>query len=374
LPSLPPGGTAFCAVSGGVDSVVLLHGLAKVAAGRRLVVLHYNHALRGKQSDLDESFVQKLSLELGLEFRSEKAQWKKEKPSQDTCRKKRYTFFKKEMTPKDRIFLAHHQDDQAETVLLRIFRGTGLKGLAAMREMDGPILRPLLNFRKKEILSWAKTAKIRWREDASNLKADYERNWLRLKIIKPLERRRGKVVEKIAALALEAQAAHQERVEFKPECMELDSGKLFLAGDFSKLGNLVSFFGLHRKHGEEILKILKKGQGEFSFQDRQILVSAGFLYWGKPIPSPQKIKKEKKYYFRSLLGEWESSDPFGEYSGEKAKKAYQKNGIPLFLRPQIPLVLVAGKLRIATDPRAQKKILLKSLTTKALEWLLEHHA
>lgn len=349
---------------------MLLHGLTRVAAGRRLVVLHYNHALRGKKSDLDEKFVQKLCLGLGFEFRSARAEWKTEKPSQDSCRKKRYKFFESEMLmPSDRLFLAHHQDDQAETVLLRIFRGTGVKGLAAMRESDGRILRPLLSFRKKEVLSWAKEFKLRWRQDASNQKTDYERNWLRLKILKPLEKRRGKVVEKIAALALDAQAL-EEGKDFDPQGMELGTGKIYLAKDFKEISSLVSHFSLHRKHGEQVLKIVQKGNGKFSFQGRSILVSARFLYWGDEIPSPKKSQSQGQYFFHSLLGEWTSKEPFVEKVGEKGKKLYQENGIPLFLRDQIPLVRVNGKLHLASDARA----VIKSTPSPALLWLLEQHA
>lgn len=350
---------------------MLLHGLARASQGRKLVVLHYNHALRGKKSDLDETFVKKLALGLGLEFRADRADWKDEKPSQDSCRKKRHRFFESQLRHEsDRLFLAHHMDDQAETVLLRIFRGTGVKGLAAMRERDGKFSRPLLSFRKNEILLWAKNAKVRWREDHSNKNTDYERNWLRLKVIKPLEKRRGKVSEKIAALAQDAQELCEERESFQPKGVTLRTGELFLAKDFSQASLLTSFFSLHRKHAEQLSKTIRKGQGKFSFRGKDILVGAGFLYCGSKIPAPEMRQQAGHYFFRSLLGEWDSREPFLIGGGEKGKKVYQQFGIPFFLRDQVPLLKHEGKLRIALDPRSGAR----ALSYPALCWLLQHNA
>ena len=198
---LQKGDRILVAVSGGADSVCLLYvfkqlqGLNKV----HLAVAHVNHLLRGKDSDGDEVFVRKMAKELGFEFFAHKADvkaiaQKKKLSLEDAARKVRYDFFLKVSKKHkfNKVGVAHTQDDQAETVLMRLLRGTGITGLAAMQAQrklgDTALIRPLLNISKKEIIAYLKKKKIKSRVDASNLKTDFFRNQVRLRTLPYLEK------------------------------------------------------------------------------------------------------------------------------------------------------------------------------------------
>jgi tRNA(Ile)-lysidine synthase len=178
-------------VSGGADSVALLHLLA--ASGfRNLVVCHLDHRLRGRASTADARFVSKLAESLGYECEAGRcdvrARMKKAAESMETAaRNARHEFFaecaKKHGCP--RILLAHHADDQAETVLWNLLRGShGFKGMREEHEMSVSqhclqVIRPLLGIRHAELLGWLGFHGHSWREDASNLEPIAIRNRLR---------------------------------------------------------------------------------------------------------------------------------------------------------------------------------------------------
>lgn len=179
-------------VSGGADSVALLHLL--VAAGfRKLVVCHLDHGLRGRASTEDAKFVRRLAGKLGLECESGRAdvaaRMKARGESLETAaRNARHAFFG-ECAGKHRcrrVLLAHHADDQAETVLWNLLRGShGLKGMRAEQRLvteSGVVLelsRPLLAIRRAELVAWLESQGHRWREDASNAQPIAVRNRLR---------------------------------------------------------------------------------------------------------------------------------------------------------------------------------------------------
>ncbi|MBU4304314.1 MAG: tRNA lysidine(34) synthetase TilS [Candidatus Omnitrophica bacterium] len=183
-------------VSGGPDSVCLLSLLLYLSKSYhfKLAVAHVNHCLRGKESDADELFVRKLALKCGLPFFSVKEDVSKiaagEKMSlEDAARKIRYDFFLRVCLQEkiNKIALAHSRDDQAETVLMRILRGTGITGLCAMQRksrLSGiSIIRPLLDIEKKEILRYSKQHRLASRIDSSNLERDFFRNKVRLDVL-----------------------------------------------------------------------------------------------------------------------------------------------------------------------------------------------
>lgn len=181
------------AVSGGADSVVLLHILHRLAADLRicLVVLHVNHHLRGEESDADEGFVRSLAGSLGLPIRVEHASVGGEGNLEQEARLARRGFFLKALKQYelvDRVALGHTRSDQAETVLFHLVRGSGLAGLAGMRmtTTEGYI-RPLLMIGRGEVRKWAETEGIAWREDSSNSDLKFARNRLRHEIMPALE-------------------------------------------------------------------------------------------------------------------------------------------------------------------------------------------
>ena len=188
------------AVSGGIDSVVLLDLLSKLSAEWEfeLGVLHVNHQLRGREADADERFVRSLAERYGLLFSVARVETKKEAEKkklsiQEAARNLRYGFFltKKLEFRADAVATAHNANDNAETMMLNFFRGTGIDGLAGIpvRREKNSIIRPLLFAERAEIVEYAKEQKLKFREDSSNKKETYSRNFLRRNIIPALEKR-----------------------------------------------------------------------------------------------------------------------------------------------------------------------------------------
>jgi tRNA(Ile)-lysidine synthase len=179
------------AVSGGADSVVLLHVLNLLAGrfGFEFSVLHVNHCLRGAESDGDEDFVRDLAQRFGLAFVFQKSELRGGNLEQE-ARDARRAFFQKcaQQHTLDRIALGHTQTDQAETVLFRMLRGSGSAGLAGMRPVtaDG-LIRPLLTISRSEVRRWAQQHAILWREDSSNVNNRFTRNKIRNELLPLLE-------------------------------------------------------------------------------------------------------------------------------------------------------------------------------------------
>ena len=194
-------------MSGGADSVVLLHLLHRLWAelGVGLKVLHVNHALRGSESQDDELFVRELAGSLGLECLVERGAVAGGNLEQET-RLARRSFFRRCLQEKGlrRIALGHTRSDQAETVLLRLLRGSGLAGLAGMQMVtpDG-LMRPLLTSSREEIRQWAEAQGIRWREDSSNTNLGFARNRLRNEVMPHLAARFNSNLEGVLAATAE---------------------------------------------------------------------------------------------------------------------------------------------------------------------------
>ncbi len=171
------------AISGGVDCVILAHLLKK--AKYNFCLVHCNFKLRDEESDKDEKFCRDLAKKNDLIIYSKqfdvKAYCKKNKVStQMAARDLRYKWFNElcEKEGFDFILTAHQASDVVETVFINLLRGTGINGLKGIPEKNGNIVRPLLIFSKQEINDFAKREKIKFRLDKSNLKDDYDRNFL----------------------------------------------------------------------------------------------------------------------------------------------------------------------------------------------------
>jgi tRNA(Ile)-lysidine synthase len=176
------------AVSGGIDSVVLVH-LCKVM-GLNIGIAHCNFQLRGTESDNDADFVKQLAEELKIPFFSiafQTADYAQQNKLsiQLTARKLRYDWFNEVLKSEgfDCIATAHHLDDQVETFLINFTRGTGLEGLTGIPMLNGNIIRPLLDFSRAEIQEYAQQNGIQWREDSSNSSDKYYRNKIRHHVV-----------------------------------------------------------------------------------------------------------------------------------------------------------------------------------------------
>ncbi|MBZ5703092.1 MAG: tRNA lysidine(34) synthetase TilS [Acidobacteriia bacterium] len=194
---LRPGDRVAVAVSGGADSVALLLLLEELRErlGIVLSVAHFNHQLRGKASDADEKFVARLAAARALPFHVHRADVAAEARRrrgnlEDAARRLRYEFFARLVQEghANRVAVAHTADDQAETVLAHILRGTGLAGLGGIHPLVDHVLRPLLELRREELRAYLRARKQRWREDVTNLDLTRLRARIRRKLLPLLER------------------------------------------------------------------------------------------------------------------------------------------------------------------------------------------
>lgn len=185
-------GAVVVGLSGGADSVALVHVLWRL--GYDVVAAHCNYGLRGGESDGDEMFVRGLCEELGIRLELMNAdvagRMRRDRSSMEmACRDIRYEWFEtlRAKYNAQAVAVAHHADDKAETVMLNLVRGTGLRGLASMKWYREPgIVRPMLNITRQEIREHLTAAGLGWRDDSSNAKNDVKRNKLRNAVLPQL--------------------------------------------------------------------------------------------------------------------------------------------------------------------------------------------
>jgi tRNA(Ile)-lysidine synthase len=223
---LVPGDRVGVAVSGGADSVALLRLLGAIRGqlGVTLVVVHFDHQLRGEESAADARFTEELARAQALDFVCERAdvlgaaarqKWNLE----DAARRLRYAFFKRLLTEgrATRVAVAHTADDQAETVLAHLIRGTGLTGVAGIYPSVGAIVRPLLAERRLKLREYLGRLGQTWREDPSNLDEGRLRARIRRRLLPLLERdfspQATKHLARLAELAREEGAFWDALVE-----------------------------------------------------------------------------------------------------------------------------------------------------------------
>ena len=179
-------GLYIVAVSGGVDSVVLLDLLSKQKK-LNLIVAHFDHGIR-KSSNLDHDFVKELAYVRKIPFYSERIELGPD-VSEETARIARYNFLEKtrKNLAADSIVTAHHQDDLIETATFNIIRGTGRRGLSSLKSTK-TIKRPLLLYPKQDLIDYAEKNNLKWLEDETNKDTKYSRNYIRHKLLSGLSR------------------------------------------------------------------------------------------------------------------------------------------------------------------------------------------
>lgn len=218
------------ALSGGADSVALLRLFCALreARGLQLHAAHLNHGIRGIAAEEDAAFVQTLCAHLRVPCTMGTADVPARSRQlktglEDAARQERYTFLEgvRFQTGATYIALAHHMEDQAETVLLHLARGTGLAGLTGMRALQGRLLRPLLGVRRGALRGYLSDIGQSWREDATNNDPTWARNHVRLRVLPELSRLNPSVVETIAGMA--------ERLTWDEQCLQAELASLGLS-------------------------------------------------------------------------------------------------------------------------------------------------
>ena len=213
LTQTPLGALSIVALSGGADSVALLLGLLHL--GQPLVAAHCNFHLRGEESDADEAFVRQLCEERGVTLYVEhfdtKAYAKQQRISIEmAARELRYDYFEKlrQTLGATSIAVAHHRDDNVETLLLNLVRGSGLKGLCGMRRQNGYIMRPLLELSRTDIENYLHAEGQAFRTDSTNTDTAFKRNKIRHELL-PLLRTLNPSVEATLAATMQRLAEAQ---------------------------------------------------------------------------------------------------------------------------------------------------------------------
>jgi len=222
--------------SGGADSNAMLYLFSqlRISLNLTLLVIHINHQIRGAESDADENFVKQLCQKLNIPVIIRKVVIPKTGNLENQARKLRFEVFEKilESYNFDKILLAHQKEDQAETVMLNLLRGTGISGMAGIKGIAGKVVHPLLCFSRKELEEILFQAGISWRTDSSNLETKYRRNLLRNRIIPQLEKEFNPELKAhlffLAEQFAQAETIFKQRskTQFRRLCIDIQPGKV----------------------------------------------------------------------------------------------------------------------------------------------------
>lgn len=359
-PELKRGATYWVALSGGLDSTVLLHRLKRDGVSP-LRAIHVHHGLQ-KKADAWVAHCRRFckSLQVPLTVERVTINPRSDDGPEAAARDARYAALRKHLRRGDCLVTAHHRDDQAETVLLRLLRGTGIHGLAAMRSQmtfePGTVWRPLLDTPRTELLAYAQQHKLRWIEDPHNRDERYARSWLRKNLMPELEARFP-----AAKASLARTAAHAaETVELLDALAEQDStavaqqqtlrvsGLLALAP--ARRNNLLRHWIRQRGHEAPPAETLARIETEVL---RARADADPRLAWGacelrryrdnlyvlprqKPAALP-KLKLPRGLTLRFPEG-GERLKPAGSAHTRSLKNLFQEAGVPPWIRQRTPLI------------------------------------
>lgn len=367
------------AVSGGMDSMLLANGLidawhAGQLALKSITLLHFNHSLRGKESDEDARFVEDFAEKNNLPLRMVNFSWSEnENKSQDACRKKRAEELTNPFYADKWLVLGHHLNDQAETFIFRVLRGTGRNGLACMLPIDisKKRIRPYLLLKKSrsDIESLALQNGLNYRDDSSNASGKYARNRIRQKIIPELIKESSVALQNISHLCEQFQ---KSKVEKCIPFYEDEYLSLFAPNQASNSADQLAIsFGLNRQQTKQLLLVLSKDVGSVRINASKV------LHWGQGVLLLEKrslsVKRKPSNSQVTALGLFTVLDKnenvqlaFGSKElilGDKVKKGFQKMRIPAALRSEVPLIHWNGKTVPVLPPTFSKesKFLLANL-------------
>ena len=268
------------AVSGGIDSVVLCE--LSHQSGLNFSIAHCNFQLRGEESERDEKFVRSLGEKYDVKvnvkkFAAEDFATEKKLSIQEAARELRYAWFDElKRSGNAFVLLAHHANDNIETVLMNFFRGTGLEGMTGMKTVtpSGSCLRPMLMFSRKDIEEFARTNNLKWVEDSSNQLSKYTRNFFRNELIPSIQKaypqaeqnildnidrfKRVNTLHKISVDKLIEKISTQDKTGLRIPVKALMKYK-----DTSLIYDIISPYGFGEKQVDEVVKLSTAGSGKF---------------------------------------------------------------------------------------------------------------
>lgn len=437
---LRPGERIVIGVSGGADSMGLLHTLLELKEyDHELIVAHLNHGIRGKEAKRDALFVKRAAESLGLKFEPGKADVprykKKQKLSlEQAARIVRYEFFEetRKKYKADKIATAHTLDDQAETVLMRLIRGSGPKGLSGIPPVsNGIIIRPLIETGRFEIEKFLIARGIDWIEDSTNKLRTMLRNKIRLDLLPMLESYNPRIKETLSRTSdlLRAEEDFIEREANKYFKRIFKPGKSELHGDLRKFKrlhkalrsnilrlsveeldrSLKNITSLHLSSADEVLTS-DSASGEIEFPDELVITKGydSFLFttraalereFSYTIPSTGKWsfpefdvyiekssdktleeEREDVAYFDPSLVEFpieirsfkpgDRFIPLGMQSPKKVKNFFVDSKVPRFTRYRTPIFKSGGKIFWIGGMRIDERFKVKKKGNKALKFSL----
>ncbi|MCC6712176.1 MAG: tRNA lysidine(34) synthetase TilS [Candidatus Dadabacteria bacterium] len=437
---LRPGDRVVVGLSGGADSVCLLYALHGLKAYRlTLLAAHLNHGIRGKEAARDAEFSRGVAESLGVEFELGEADApalrKKSRLSlEDAARVLRYEFFEnvRKKHGASRIATAHTLDDQAETVLMRLLRGSGTRGLSGIPPVSGEyIVRPLIETGRAAIESFLKSRRIEWIDDSTNLERDYLRNRIRLDLLPALKEYNPKIMETLARTA--------DILRLEEDFISREAGKGFwrvFKREGSELtGNLDKYIRLHSTvriavlmraltetrenlknvssihlsaadafltsmtaSGESVFpggSVVVKGHGSFLVTTKDDLAK-GFSYvipstgiWSfpeleveieeAPVKGLEEEREDVVYLdsdsvkFPIEVRSFKPGDrfvPLGMKSRKKVKDFFIDRKVPAFMRLRVPIFLSAGEIIWIGGMRIGERAKVKGKPEKVLKLTL----
>jgi tRNA(Ile)-lysidine synthase len=331
---LEQGDNILCAVSGGADSVAMLYMLGELAPemGFSLACAHYNHGIRGAEADRDEDFVRKLCQKLDIPFRAGRG----DVPAiarerglglEEAGRMARYEFLRRcaEKLGCNKIATAHNAADNAETLLMNLLRGSGLRGACGIAPVRGNIIRPILCLDRPEIEAYLNEKNIPFVTDSTNLTEDYARNRMRARVIAPLRELNPDFGVKILS-ACENMRADEDCLQAMADDFIAAQGETISAADLCALPEPVSARviltlapGAYRSHVRAVLALAmqRSAHGELDLPGTRVRRQYDRMSFGICMPeSPQERTVEPGQNF--VWGEFSVSCGFASAGANSA--------------------------------------------------------
>ncbi len=407
------------ACSGGVDSVVLAY--LCVAIDLDIALAHCNFNLRGEESDGDEDFVRELASKIGVEVYVKTFDTKQYAEThrgsvQMAARELRYQWFDELLKTKgfDYVLTAHHADDSLETFLINLSRGTGIDGLSGIPEVNEQVVRPLLPFSQEEIVEYATSESIEWREDSSNASSKYLRNKIRHQIVPVLKELHPTFLQNFLNSQIHLQQTNDLVVnhlnELKAKLFEPRDGAIKInIAELEKMQPLEShLYGLFKDYGftewEDVKALLTTMSGKqvvskshLLLKDRDCLILSEKknresqiypVYMDRPLTKlPIKLKVEvvetldeqgknvvfldkEKLIFPLVLRNWEKGDyfyPFGMKGKKKLSKFFKDEKMDVISKEEQWLLCSDNEIVWVVGKRADERFKVEDSTRQIIK-------